>query len=232
MSARIERRRTSQQWTMRQATLACSSKVFARSNEKKDRSESHEAWDHLLMSPDIVSLVSTDQNWWNQWIEVSVQGDREPVSLSAAPFYFLNLMTMAGCRWKKSNERDREKKMHGPLLILAFLSRGWGGGGGLERQEETSQSSAWQKCVWLDSVRSWRRKKKSFALRVLLSGWNSPPQKLNDRSHQTWIFALWRAPVLSKLKKAGKSEVCLAEEERQNFLAAALFPRKLCRSAA
>ena len=86
-----ERRRTSQQWTMRPATLACSSKVFARSNEKKDRSESHEAWDHILMSPDVVSLVSTDQNWWNQWIEVSVQGDREPVSLLAAPFYFLNL---------------------------------------------------------------------------------------------------------------------------------------------
>ena len=60
---------------------------------------------------------------------MSVQGDREPVSLSAAPFYFLNLKTMAGCRWKKSNEPDREKKMHGPLLILAFLSRGWGGGG-------------------------------------------------------------------------------------------------------
>ena len=54
------------------------------------------------------------------------------MSLSAAPFYFLNLKTMAGCRWKKSNERDREKKMHGPLLILAFLSRG--GGGGRERE--------------------------------------------------------------------------------------------------
>ena len=77
---RIERRRTSQQWTMRQATLACSSKVFARSNEKKDRSESHEASDHLLMSPDVVSLVSTDQNWWNQWVEVSVQGDGHGVN--------------------------------------------------------------------------------------------------------------------------------------------------------
>ena len=40
---RIERRRTSEQSTMRQATLACSSEVFARSNEKKDQRESHEA---------------------------------------------------------------------------------------------------------------------------------------------------------------------------------------------
>ena len=34
---RIERRRTSQQSTMRQATLACSSEVFARSNKKKKK---------------------------------------------------------------------------------------------------------------------------------------------------------------------------------------------------
>ena len=31
---------------------------------------------------------------------------------------------MAGCRWKQSYERDREKKMHGPLLILAFFVEG------------------------------------------------------------------------------------------------------------
>ena len=39
----------------------------------------------------------------------------------------------------------------------------------------------------------------------------------------TWIFALWRAPVLSKLKKARKAKfiISLAEEERQNFPAAA-----------
>ena len=60
---RIERRRTSQHCVK----CACSSESFARSsNEKKNHSESHEAKDHLLMSADVVSLVSTDQNWWNQ----------------------------------------------------------------------------------------------------------------------------------------------------------------------
>ena len=80
---------------------------------------------------------------------------------ATALFCFLNRKTMAGCRWKKNSyERDREKKMHGPLLILAFCRGGGGGGGGeRERQEETSQSSARQKCGWLE-VRSCDDEKK------------------------------------------------------------------------
>ena len=75
--------------------------------------------------PELVESVNQSERTRGRWT-------CEPV---AAPFYFLNLKTMAGCRWKKSNERDREKKMHGPLLIhvLAFLSRGGGGGGGETR---------------------------------------------------------------------------------------------------
>ena len=36
---------------------------------------------------------------------------------------FLESKAPAGCRWKKISlyEQDREKKMHGPLLILAFF---------------------------------------------------------------------------------------------------------------
>ena len=36
----------------------------------------------------------------------------------------IDLKTMPGCRWKNSYERDREKKMNGPLLILAIFCRG------------------------------------------------------------------------------------------------------------
>ena len=137
---------------------------------------------------------------------------REPAT--ALSVCFLNLKTMAGCRKKKILwTRSREENARSSLDISFFFCRGGEG-----RQNFPKQRLAWQKWRWLE-VRSWR--KESLALRVLLSGWHSPPQKLDDRSHQTWIVALWRVPVLSKLKKARKSEVCLAEEERQNFLAAA-----------
>ena len=160
---------------------------------------------------------------------MSVQGDREPVSLSAAPFYFLNLKTMAGCRWKKSNERDREKKMHGPLLILAFLSRGWGGGGGETRGNFPKQRLA-EMCLARSPIVTTKKKASRFvscSLDEIHHHKNSMtdltrPGSLPCEELQSYPF----------LKKAGKSEVCLAEEERQNFLAAALFPRKLCRSAA
>ena len=111
----------------------------------------------------------------------------------------------------------REENVRSSLDISLFV-RG-GGGEGETRRNFPQQRLAE---VWLArSPITTKVKKKSFALRVLLSGWNSPPQKFDDRSHQTWIFALWRAPVLSKLKKTRKSEVCLAVEEWQNFLAAA-----------
>ena len=85
---------------------------------------------------------------------------------ATALFCFLNLKTMAGCRWKNNSyKRDREKKMHGPLLILAFCWGGWGGGGA-RLKKKLSKGSVWQKCGWL-GVRSWRWNK-SFALRVLL----------------------------------------------------------------
>ena len=114
------------------------------------------------MSPDVVSLVSTDQNWWNQWIEVSVQGDREPVSLSGGgTVLFLESKTMAGCRWKKSNERDREKKMHGPLLILAFLSRGWGGGGGWRDKRKLPKAAPGRSVFGSKSDRDDEKKKAS-----------------------------------------------------------------------
>ena len=107
-----------------------------------------------------------DVCWWGfyrpELVESVKQSERtRGRGPATALFCFLNLKTMAGCRWKKKNsyKRDREKKMHGPLLILAFC-RGGGGGGGGGRQEETSQSSARQKCGWLE-VRSWRRKKAS-----------------------------------------------------------------------
>ena len=69
---------------------ACSLEVFARSNEKK-----YEAWDHLLMSPDVVSLVFTDQNWWNKCIEVSEE--RGPWACQGTVLFLeLNLQAAAG----------------------------------------------------------------------------------------------------------------------------------------
>ena len=189
--------------------------VFARSsNEKKNQSESQEAKDHLFMSADVVSLVSTDQNWWNQWSKASAQGavglPRRHCSVS-----WLERPWQAAAGKKILMNVIEKRKCTVLSWYSPFVE---GGGGGGTRRNFPKQRQAE---VWLArSPTVWRRKK-GFALRVLLSGWNSPPQRLDDRSHQTWIFALWRARVLSKLKKARKSEVCLAEEERQNILAAA-----------
>ena len=114
---------------------ACSSEVF-RQIERKERPKRVPPWgvntDHLLISPDVVSLV-IDQTWWNQWIEMSVHG-REPAT---ALFCVLNPTTTAGCRWKKFWTRSREENARSSLDISPFC---WEGEG---RQEETSQSSAW-----------------------------------------------------------------------------------------
>ena len=103
-------------------------------------------------------------------------------------------------------------------LDISLFCRGGGGGGGERDKKRLPKAAPGRSVVGSKSDYDAASR---FVWRVLLSEWNSPPQKLDDRPRQTWIFALWRAPVLSKLKKSGKSEVCLAEEERQNFLAAA-----------
>ena len=70
---------------------------------------------------------------------------------------------MAGCRWKKNSyERDREKKMHGPLLILAFCR------GGERDKKKLPKAAPGRSVVGSKSDRV--TTKKSFALRVVLSG--------------------------------------------------------------
>ena len=83
---------------------ACSSEIFARSNEKKDQSE---PWgvntDNLLMSPDVVSLVSLDYRpeLVESVIEVSVQYGTVTPWACHSTVLFLESQDHAGCRWKK-----------------------------------------------------------------------------------------------------------------------------------
>ena len=67
--------------------------------------------------------------------------------------------------------------MHDPLLLLTFFFR------------------------WLE-VWSRRKRTSRFVFSSLDENSESPPQRLDDRSRQTWIFALRRVPVFSKLKEA------------------------------
>ena len=95
--------------------------------------------------------------------------------------------------------------MHGTLLILAFLLKGGGGGGGGDKKK-LPKAAPGRSVVRLKTDYDAALR---FMWRVLLSGWNSPPQKLDGRPHQTWIFALWRAPVISKLKRQEKAKFVL-----------------------
>ena len=109
--------------------------------------------------------------------------------------------------------------MHGPLLMLAFCQGGGGGGG---REEETSQSSARQKCGWLARSPITTKKKASRFVSCSLD-------EIHHHMHKDSMADLTRPGSLPceelqsypSSKRLKKSEVCLVEEERQNFLAAA-----------
>ena len=87
--------------------------------------------DHHLMSADVVSLVSsTDQNCWNQWLKVSVQGAVGLPRHCSVSWIYRPWQVAAGK--KISYERDREKKMHsksdsdnGKKLRVRVLLSGW-----------------------------------------------------------------------------------------------------------
>ena len=68
--------------------------------------------------PELVESVNRSERTRGPWT-------REPVG---GTVLFLESKDHGRLPLEKSYERDREKKMHGPLLILAFFSRGWGGG--------------------------------------------------------------------------------------------------------
>ena len=102
------------------------------------------------MSPDVVSLVSTDKTRTggiseSKWA-YKEPWTREPVTARTVLFLEskdLGRLPLEKILWTWWREENARSSPDGSL----FVERG--GGGGMERQEETSQSSAWQ-CVWLE----------------------------------------------------------------------------------